>query len=190
MDALTHCVEALTAPVFHPMCDAIALKGIEFVAAYLESAVTTPNDMTARGHMLLAAMMGAVSFQKDLGAAHSLSHALSAVCGVPHGLANAICLVPVMRYNLVVSSREYAAVARCFKINTAGLAEAEAAEKAVAAVADLNKKIGIPSSLQKAGVREDQLETVAETAFADPCHQTNPKPCTRSDLLAILKQAF
>ncbi|MFA7566231.1 MAG: iron-containing alcohol dehydrogenase, partial [Alkalispirochaeta sp.] len=95
MDALTHCIESLTAPIFHPMCDGIALKGIEFVVANLEKAVKTPTDLEARGRMLLAASMGAVAFQKDLGAAHSISHALSAVCGVQHGLANAILLPPV-----------------------------------------------------------------------------------------------
>ena len=190
MDAFTHCLESLTAPVFHPMCDGIALKGIEIVVDNLEKAVKNPEDISARGYMLIAAMMGAVAFQKDLGAAHSLSHALSSVCGLQHGLANAICLVPVMEYNIKISAREYAKVAACFDINTFEMTDIQAAEKAIKAIADLNSKIGIPGSLKDAGVKEDQLEEVAVKAFADPCHQTNPRPCKKEDLLDILRKSF
>ncbi len=162
MDAFTHCVESLTAPVFHPMSDAIAIKGIEFTAKYLEKAVNEPGDIEARGYMQLAAMMGAVAFQKDLGAAHSLSHALSAVSHVQHGLANAICLVPVMKYNKLVSAAEYKTVATCFDINTFGMTELDAADKAIEAVEDLNRRIKIPAKLSEAGVKEDQLEEIAD----------------------------
>ncbi|NQU76319.1 MAG: iron-containing alcohol dehydrogenase, partial [Planctomycetes bacterium] len=82
MDALVHNIESLTAPIFHPMCDAIALKGIELVAQNLERAVKNPSDLEARGGMMLAAMMGAVAFRKDLGAVHSLAHPLSTECNV------------------------------------------------------------------------------------------------------------
>ncbi|MCD4743475.1 MAG: iron-containing alcohol dehydrogenase [Desulfobacteraceae bacterium] len=190
MDALTHCVESLTAPVFHPMCDGIAIKGIEIVVDNLEKAVKNPEDITARGYMLIAAMMGAVSFQKDLGAAHSLSHALSSVCGLQHGLANAICLVPVMEYNIETSAKEYAKVADCFHINTFDMTDIQAAKKAIKAIADLNLRIEIPGSLKDAGVREDQLVEIAAKAFVDPCHQTNPRPCREENLLDILKKAF
>ncbi len=190
MDAFTHHLESLTAPVFHPMCDGIALKGIEMVIENLETAVKEPENIAARGYMILAAMMGAVSFQKDLGAAHSLSHALSSVCGLQHGQANAICLVPVMKFNLEVSTKEYAKVAACFGINTFEMDEMQAAQKAIEAVSDLNQRIGIPASLSKVGVREDQLDAIAQKAFADPCHGTNPRPCTKQDLLMLLKEAL
>lgn len=190
MDAFTHCVESLTAPVFHPMCDAIALKGIELVATYLEKAVVEPADMEARGYMQLAAMMGAVAFQKDLGAAHSLSHALSAVCHVQHGLANAICLVPVMRFNEGVCAEDYAKVAGCFGINTWGMSAEEAAAKAIQAVEDLIRRIGLPASLEAVNVTEDQIETLAKKAFLDPCHRTNARPCTEKDLRDIYRQAM
>ena len=190
MDAFTHCVESLIAPVFHPMCDAIALKGIELVAGYLEKAVNEPTDIEARGYMQLAAMMGAVAFQKDLGAAHSLSHALSAVCHVQHGLANAITLVPVMRFNKETSAPHYARVAAAFGINTFGLSDLEAADKAIEAVADLNRRIGIPASLTEVGVTADQLAELTRKAFQDPCHATNPRPCTEDDLLSLFKASL
>lgn len=190
MDAFTHCIEALSVKDFHPMCDAIALKGIEFVAHYLETAVKEPDNIEARGYMQLAAMMGAVSFQKDLGAAHSLSHSLSAVCHVPHGLANAICLVPVMKFNKENCLEEYAEVAACFGINTFDMSREEAAEKAIEAVADLKNRIGIPDKLSDVGVKEKDLEELTEKAFLDGCHQSNPRSCTREDLKELYREVL
>jgi 4-hydroxybutyrate dehydrogenase len=190
MDAFVHCLESLTAPIFHPMCDAIAEKGIELVAQYLERAVKHPDDIEARGYMMIAAMMGAVAFQKDLGVAHSLSHALSAVCGLPHGLANAICMVPAMKFNREVSAAHYARVARCFGIDTFHLSDLEAADQAIEAVADLNRRIGITQSLAELGVKEEQFPELVAKALVDPCHQTNPRPCSEEDLLSLYRQAY
>ena len=190
MDAFVHCLESLTAPIFHPMCDAIAEKGIELVAQHLERAVKHPDDIEARGYMMIAAMMGAVAFQKDLGVAHSLSHALSAVCGLPHGLANAICLVPTMKFNRQVSASHYARVARCFGIDTFHLSDLDAADKAIGAVVDLVRRIGIPKSLAELGVKKEQFPELVAKAFADPCHQTNPRPCSEEDLLLLYQQAY
>ena len=190
MDAFTHCVESLTAPIFHPMCDAIALKGIEYVARYLETAVSNPSDLEARGMMLLAASMGAISFQKDLGAAHSLSHALSAVCGLQHGLANAICLPPVMEYNLETAQEEYALIPPYFGVNTFDMDPSAAAQLAIDQVRALNRRIGIPASLQEVGVKDAQLAEVVEKAFVDPCHLTNARPCQIEDLAGILEVAW
>ncbi len=190
MDALTHNIEALTAPVFNPLCDAIAVKGIELVVTYLELAVKEPTNLEARGNMMIGAAMGAIAFQKDLGAAHSLSHALSAVCGLHHGLANAICLVPVMRYNLDLAKEQYALIAPYFGINSFEMSPEEAAEKAIEQIRLLNKRIGIPDSLKDAGVKEDQFKEIAGKAFLDPCHRTNVRPCTEKDLYDLLKESW
>jgi 4-hydroxybutyrate dehydrogenase len=190
MDAFVHCVEALCVKDFHPMCDAIALRGIEYCAQYLEVCVKEPGNVEARGFMQMAAMMGAVAFQKDLGAAHSLSHSLSAVSHVPHGLANAICIVPVMKFNKAVCLEEYARVAAAFGINTFEMSREEAADAAIAAVVDLNKRIGIPEKLSDVGVKQEDLEELADKAFMDGCHATNPRPCTREDLMALYKEAL
>lgn len=140
--------------------------------------------------MQMAAAMGAIAFQKDLGAAHSLSHPLSSEFGIQHGLANAICLVPVMKYNKEVSAAQYARVAQCFGINTFGISEIDAADRAIDAVADLNRRIAMPKSLDEVGIKEDQLGKLAKKAFEDPCHQSNPRPCTEQDLLMLYKEAF
>ena len=190
MDAFTHCIEALAVKDFHPMCDAIALKGIEYIAQYLEKAVKEPDNIEARGYMQLAAMMGAVAFQKDLGAAHSLSHSLSAVCNVPHGLANAICIAPVMKFNKQVCLEEYAKAAACFGINTTGISVEEAANRLIEAVAELNRRIGLPEKLSDVGVTEAHLEELTDKAFLDGCHRTNPRKCTREDLRNLFKEAL
>lgn len=190
MDAFVHCIEALVVKDFHPMCDAIALKGIEYVSQYLEKAVKEPSDIEARGFMQLAAMMGAVAFQKDLGAAHSMSHSLSAVCHIPHGLANAICIVPIMKFNKAVCIEEYAKVAAAFGINTFEISKEEAADKAIEAVAEMNRKIGIPEKLSEVGVTKAHFDELVEKAFLDGCHATNPRSCTREDFLALFKEAL
>ncbi len=190
MDAITHNIESLTAPIFHPMCDAIAVKGIEIGVEYLEKAVKNPSDIQARGYMMICAMMGAVAFQKDLGTAHSMSHALSAVCGLQHGLANAICLPIVMNYNKEVSKKEYALVARAFGIDIFGMDELKAAERAIEEISSLNERIGIPKALKDVGVKREQLAEVADKAFLDPCHLTNSRGCTRDDLFELLQQAY
>jgi len=190
MDAMTHAIEALVCPVFHPMCDAIALEAIRMVWLYLPRAYSNGADLEARGMMQVAAAMGAVAFQKDLGATHSLSHPLSSEFGIQHGLANAICLAVVMKYNKEVSAAQYARVAQCFGINTFDMSESEAADKAIEAIQDLNKRIGIPKSLREVGIKENQLEMLAKKAFEDPCHASNPRPCTEQDLLMLYKEAF
>lgn len=190
MDAMTHAIEALVCPVFHPMCDAIALEAIRMVWHYLPRAYVDGADLEARGMMQLAAAMAAVAFQKDLGATHSLSHPLSSEFGIQHGLANAVCLVPVMKYNKEVSAAQYARVAQCLRINTFGMSDPDAADKAIEAVVGLNKRVGIPSSLAELGVEESQLPTLAKKAFEDPCHAANPRPCTEQDLLMLYKEAY
>ncbi len=190
MDAMTHAVEALVCPIFHPMCDAIALEAIRIVWNFLPRAYCDGANIEARGMMQMAAAMGAISFQKDLGAAHSLSHPLSSEFGIQHGLANAICLVPVMRYNKEVSAAQYARVAQCFEINTFGMSDIDAADKAIDAMAELNVRIGLPESLDEVGIKEDQLGMLARKAFEDPCHQSNPRPCTEQDLLTLYREAF
>ena len=75
-------------------------------------------------------------------------------------------------------------------INTFDMSDIEAADKAIEAIADLNRRIGIPKSLAEVGIKEDQLCILAKKAFEDPCHQSNPRPCTEQDLLMLYKEAF
>jgi alcohol dehydrogenase class IV len=182
-DALTHCLEAYVSLGDHPMADSIALGGLRLVAEHLERAVTKPNDLAARGGMMKAAMMGAVAFQKGLGACHSLAHPLSNLCGLHHGLANALCLAAVVEFNADVVESKLADVARVLG--------AEPSSRGLAArLRDLCRAIGLPESLRAAGVKADQLDPLADGAIADACHRCNPRPCNRADLRALYQASF
>jgi alcohol dehydrogenase class IV len=183
-DALTHCIESFTSPEFHPLCDGIALEGVRMINEALPFAVKQPRDLEARGLMQIAATMGGIAFQKDLGAAHSLAHPLSAICGVHHGTANALVLPAVMKLNAMRKPGVYARVAVAL-----GCAEQTDA-CAIASVETLLRDIGLTGGLRAAGVKDEQLDALADQAFQDNCHKTNPVPVTRDDLRALYQQSM
>jgi alcohol dehydrogenase class IV len=183
-DALTHCIESFTSPVFHPLCDAIALEGIHLIAGALRLAVNEPTNLQARGEMQIAATMGGIAFQKDLGATHSLAHPLSALCNIHHGTANALCLPAVMRFNASRKPGVYHRVGKAMDLSD------PSDQNTVAAVESLLREIGMSGGLRGAGVTDSQLNALADHAFADSCHKTNPVPVTRDDLLELYKRAM
>ncbi|MCA9411972.1 MAG: iron-containing alcohol dehydrogenase [Candidatus Omnitrophica bacterium] len=190
MDAFTHCLESLTSPEFHPVCDAIAVGGLELTIKNLPVAYRDGKNLEARGYMMIAAMMGALAFQKDLGAAHSMAHPLSTISGLHHGLANAIVLPTVMEFNREVAERHYAKLAHLFNKENVLKPDEEASRIAIERVRELNKDLGIPSSLKEAGVPESDLGPLAKQAIADPCHATNARPCTLEDFQKLFSQAY
>jgi len=183
-DALTHCIESFTSPTFQPICDAFALEGIHLITTALRRAVKEPTDLDARGSMLLAATMGGIAFQKDLGAAHSLAHPLSSICGVHHGLANALVLPTVMKFNATRKPGVYA------RVGTAMGLHPPTDEATIRAIESLLADIGIATGLRAHGVTTAHLDPLTTQAFADPCHQTNPVPVTRDDLYHLYEQAM
>jgi 4-hydroxybutyrate dehydrogenase len=189
MDAFTHCLESLTCPSFHPMCDAIAIHGLELVIRYLPRATANGHDIEARGNMQVAATMGAVAFQKDLGATHSLAHPLSTEFGLNHGLANALCLPAVMRFNLPLAAEHYARLAPMFGL-PAGAAPLEAATEAVAAVETMIERLGIVRGLRNHRVPRESLAPLSAKAFEDSCHKTNIRACTQADLLKLYEESW
>jgi 4-hydroxybutyrate dehydrogenase len=183
-DALTHCIESFTSPVFHPLCDGIALEGIHLIAEGLPRAFKNGKDLEARGLMLVASMMGGIAFQKDLGAAHSLSHPLSSLCGLHHGTANALTLPPVMEFNAKRKPGVYRRVGVAF-----GLADTSDAAT-IAHVRSFLAGMGLGGGLTAHGVKTSQLNALADQAVADACHLTNPVPVTREDLLRLYEAAM
>ncbi len=171
MDALSHNVEAFLATGYHPMADGIALRGAAMIAKHLPKAVASGKDLEARRNMLMASTMGAAAFQKGLGAAHSLAHPLSSVCGVSHGLANAIVLPAVVELNgeqVPERVAELAAAMKCKETTPSGLA---------AGIRSLAERCGLPTRLSLAGVREEHLEELVEKSLQDGCHLSNPRDC-------------
>lgn len=180
-DALTHCLEAYCSLGDHPMADAIALGGLELCAAHLARAVDHGDDLAARGGMMKAAMMGAVSFQKGLGACHSLAHPLSSEKGLHHGLANALCLPAVVEFNESAARDRLERVRFLLDRNAKSCAEALRA---------LRSRIGLPGGLKAEGVTEADIPKLADKAFEDACHRSNPRPVTRDDLATLYKQSM
>jgi 4-hydroxybutyrate dehydrogenase len=183
-DALVHCIESFTSPVFHPPCDGIALEGIQLIGHALARAVRNGADLNARGKMQVAAMMGAIAFQKDLGAIHSMAHPLSTICGLHHGTANALCTPTVMKFNAERSPGLYRRVGIAL-----GLSDPNDAAT-IDHISSLLLEIGLAPGLRAYGVKESQLDALSEQAFEDTCHQTNPVRVTRSDLRSLYQLAF
>ncbi len=189
IDAFTHCLEAYLANALHPLADAVAIDGIGRVGAALEIAVEKGTHLAARGQMMIAAMEGAMAFQKGLGACHALAHALTPISRVHHGLANAIVLPAVLEFNRSACAARLAQVAVALGDNSL-TREEMLASNAIERIRGLLTRIGIPQRLRDAGVREADLPLIANKAFQDASHQTNPRQCTEDDLLGIAKSAF
>ena len=182
MDALTHNVESYLSPAYHPLCDGIALEGARIAAHAIETAVKNPRNIQARSDMMMSSMMGAIAFQKDLGAVHSCAHALGTVVDMHHGLANGIMIDHVMRFNLDAATAKMAELAR---VCGAG----ETAESFVTWLAALKERIGIPAKL--AGkVTRAQVPSLVDIAVKDTCHKTNCKPVTAADFERIFTAAL
>lgn len=190
MDAMTHNLEAYLSSGFHPICDAIALKGVELVGKHLRTAVRDGRHLEARSEMMIASMMGAVAFQKGLGATHSLAHPLSSVAGLHHGLANAVMLPHVMRFNLAAVRERLADLAAALGVDTRTMSCDEAALSALSEIEKLTADIGIPKRLRDLGVSQDMIPTMAAKAMQDGCQLLNPRPCTPEDMDALYRQAL
>jgi len=190
MDALSHNLEALAAQGYHPICDAIARQGIALVGENLRQAVTDGKNLDARTNMLMASMMGAIAFQKGLGAAHSLAHPLSTELGMHHGLANALVLPHVVHFNRDAATPAYVVAARCFGLREADAGGQAAVDALIAALKRLNADVGLPASLSAAKVPREALPALADKAFEDACHRLNPRGCTRDDLLHLYEAAY
>jgi alcohol dehydrogenase class IV len=195
MDALTHNVESYLSPAWHPLCDGIAVEGARIAASALPIAVRNGRDLEARADMLMSSMMGAIAFQKDLGAVHSCAHALSTVADLHHGLANGIMIDHVMRFNLPAASEKLAELARVAKVPNGDSGSEEARASAfIVWLGRLKQEIGIPAKLSdyKAArsVTSDDIPRLIEIAVADTCHQTNPRPCTATDFRSIFAESL
>jgi len=183
MDALTHNIESYLSPAYHPLCDGIALEGTRIAARALLTAVNEPTNLQARSDMMMASMMGAIAFQKDLGAVHSCAHALGAVCDLHHGLANALMIDTVLAWNMDAVPAKFDELAHVCGVAGGGKAF-------VPWLRELKASIGIQGPLAQHGVKPEHLPRLVRIATADICHQTNPRPCTAADFEALFKAAI
>jgi alcohol dehydrogenase class IV len=190
LDALAHNVEAYLAKGYHPMCDAIALQGTRLAVRHLAEAVHNGKDLDARTHMMMAAIMGAVAFQKGLGAVHSLAHPLSSMAGLHHGTVNGVLMPPVLEFNRPESEERLRDLAVAMELDVSHLRTDEAATAAIERIRQLLKEVDIPDRLSLLGIRREMIAALAKQATEDACHLLNPRPCTEADMIALYERAL
>jgi alcohol dehydrogenase class IV len=178
MDALAHCLEAYCSPFYHPMSQGIALEGMRLVFENLPRAYHAPGDLDARAHMMSAAAMGAVAFQKGLGAIHSLSHPVGAIYNTHHGTTNAVVMPMVLDFNrpaieaLISRAADYIGIPGGF----AGFHER---------IVQLRAALDIPANLSAMGVEYARLDEMTAMALEDPTAGSNPVTLTRENTRAL-----
>ncbi|MDQ6628966.1 MAG: iron-containing alcohol dehydrogenase [Pseudomonadota bacterium] len=183
MDAVTHNVESYLSPAYHPLCDGIALEGLRLAARSLALAVAEPGNIDARADMMMSSMMGAIAFQKDLGAVHACAHALGTVCDMHHGLANALMIDTVLAWNAEAVPAKFAELAHA--VGASG-----GAAGFLVWLKQLKQAIGIAPGLAAAGVTRDAIPRLVAVAAADICHKTNPRPALAADFERLFAAAM
>jgi alcohol dehydrogenase class IV len=184
MDALTHGIECFTSNTENPPAGAIALECTRLAARALETAVKDGSNRQARHDMMMASMMGAMAFQKGLGAVHALAHTLGGLKEVHlhHGTLNAVLLPAVLRFNAGIRQAEYARLAYEMDV--------PAGQSIDRFIEDLNRRIGLPATLREMGVKREWFARVAEISLEDHCTRTNARTPTAADYHAMLEEAF
>ncbi|MDP4034281.1 MAG: iron-containing alcohol dehydrogenase [Pseudorhodobacter sp.] len=178
MDALAHSLEAYCSPFYHPMSQGIAVEGMRLVFENLPKVYANPGDLMARAHMMSAAAMGAVAFQKGLGAIHSLSHPVGAVYGTHHGTTNAVVMPMVLDFNRTVIESRIDRLAAYLGIK-GGF------DGFRAAIMDLRAALSIPVNLTAMGVEAARLDELTEMALEDPSCGGNPVAMTQQNTRAL-----
>ena len=191
MDALTHAIEAYITPGATPVSDMMTWNSIKFIADNLERAVKDGSDAAAREGMAYGSYVAGMAFSNvGLGIVHSMAHPLGARYDIAHGVANALLLPFVMEYNKPAACKKFGDIARAMGVDIKGMSEEEAADAAIGAVRRLSKAIGIPQRLSEIGIKEEQLNQLAEDAFIDPCTGGNPRKTSVAEILEIYKKAL
>ena len=186
MDALTHAIEGYVTKGAWELSDMFHLKAIEIIARSLKAAVA--NKEEGRKDMALGQYVAGMGFSNvGLGIVHSMAHPLGALYDTPHGIANAIILPTVMEYNANATGEKYRDIAKAMGVkNVDDMALADARTAAVNAVKRLSKAVGIPTTL-KGIVKEEDLDFLSESAYADACRPGNPKDTSVADIKALYK---
>jgi alcohol dehydrogenase len=192
MDALSRGVEALPSAQRTPISDALGLHAIRLIRRWLPEAVKNGGDLSARGEMLLAAIMAGMAFSNaQVGLTHAIAHVVGARYGIHHGILNAIAMPYVMRHNNDRVADRHTAIAEALGVDICGMSEQAAGLEAAEAILGLNQKMGLPTRLQDIAIPESDLEICAEMAMADGSIVYDPKPVTEpAEVLRVLRAAW
>lgn len=191
MDALTHAIEGYITKGAWGLPDALHLYAIELIAKNLRASVLE-NDEDAREQMALAQYVAGMGFSNvGLGIVHSMAHPLGAVYGIAHGAANAVLLPYVMEFNADATGERYRDIARAMGVRgTEDMEQTEYREACINAVQQLSKDLSIPEKVSELGVKEEDIEKLAQFAMDDACTPGNPKDVTLEEVINIYKKAF
>ncbi|ARA93934.1 alcohol dehydrogenase [Rhodothermaceae bacterium RA] len=184
MDALAHHLEAFCAPYYHPMADGIAVEGMRRIKDWLPVAYRDGTHREARAHMLAAALMGAVAFQKGLGVIHALSHPVGALYDTHHGLTNAVVMPYALAFNRPAIEERMIRLARYLDLPQARF------EAVLDWTLALRETLGVPHTLAELGVDDAHLDTLVAQATADPTAADNPVPLDAPALRRLFVNAL
>lgn len=191
MDALTHAVECYVSLGANPVTDACSIQAIKLISKYLRVAVANGENIEARENMAYASLLAGMAFNNGgLGYVHAMAHQLGGFYDMAHGVANAILLPHVERYNMISNLQKFADIAVFMGENIEGLSLRDAAEKAIDAMVQLSKDVGIPSGLAEFGVKPESFEKMAEYALKDGNAGSNPIKGTAKDIVKIFEAAM
>ena len=183
MDAFIHCLEAYCSPFYHPKSQGIALEGMRLVKENLKIVANDPNNIEARAHMMSAAAMGAVAFQKGLGGIHALAHAIGATYNTHHGMTNAVILPYVLKFNRPAVEQIIARAAAYMEIDGGfdGFYDY---------VLKMRAELDVPDKLSGLGVKDADLDYLAAMAAEDPCAGGNPVELNAGSAKKILAECI
>ena len=186
MDAMTHAIEGLITKAAWELSDMFEIKAIEMIYKYLPLAVDEPTNPVGRDGMAVAQYVAGMAFSNvGLGVDHGMAHPLSALFDVPHGVACAMLLPTVMRFNMPAAIDKYADIAKACGVYIEGMTTEEAAKAACRAIEDLSARVGTNKRLTDLGITEADIPALADQAIADVCTPGNPRPVTRDDIVNL-----
>ncbi len=191
MDALTHAIEGYITRGAWVMSDMYELQAIKMIAEHLPTAVEEPTNPVGREGMALAQYIAAQAFSNvGLGLVHGMAHPMGSLFDVPHGVANALLLPTIMEWNMPCCIEKYGVIARTMGVDTTGMTDKEAAQAACDAVKALAVRVGIPQHLSELGIKESDIEALAQQAIADVCTPGNPRDVTIDDIRELYKKVL
>ncbi|MBP5498356.1 MAG: iron-containing alcohol dehydrogenase, partial [Muribaculaceae bacterium] len=191
MDALTHAIEGLITKAAWELSDMFEIKAIEMINKYLEIAVNEPQNPVGRDGMAVAQYVAGMAFSNvGLGVVHGMAHPMGSLFDVPHGVANALLLPTIMRFNAPAALEKYVDIAKAMGVYEDGMTTEQAADAACDAVQALALRVGIPQHLTDLGITEADIPALADQAIADVCTPGNPREVTRDDIVMLYKKVL
>lgn len=189
MDAMTHAIEGLITKAAWELSDMFEIKAISMIHKYLPIAVAEPTNPVGRDGMAVAQYVAGMAFSNvGLGVDHGMAHPMSALHDIPHGVACAILLPTIMRFNAPAALDKYVEIAKAVEVYKDGMTKEEAADAACAEIENLGKSVGIPQHLSELGIYEKDIDALADQAIQDVCTPGNPRDVTRDDIVALYKK--